>query len=307
MRYVFVKRVTVICALVATFLTLRCGHFAQKPVFGTIVSCEGTVEYFDAKHGRWTALKPAAPVHAEDSLRTLTGSSLEITFDDSSTLKLADSTTACIHDTADSQGHRSITVFNAGGEVMSELKGLREKGVLYAVKTPTALANSEGTHFLVFFAPVPCVTHVKVLDGRVRVFNPFLPPAPPVILLPGFYTTVALHVNPVAPVPLNYGQFKKMQRVLGPGRYALYTKHFGIKHTMKAGAPIVPFGARMAPGRPGPLMLKGKGALPGAKTRANLKGGPIRPGHVLTPAKHSKAGQRGAVKNGKGKKGGKKK
>lgn len=153
-----------------------------------------------------------------------------------------------IIDTVDSAGRRCIITYNTGGEIMAELKGLKEKGTQFIVRTPTAEADAEGTHFFVFFAPVPFITHVKVLHGRVRVCNPLLPLAPPVIIVPGFFTTVRMRIAPQPPVPLNYGQFKKMQRMLGPRRYDFYAKHFKVGHGMALTAPLVPVPMPPVPG-----------------------------------------------------------
>jgi hypothetical protein len=142
------------------------------------------------------------------------------------------------------------------------------------VWTPTAVARVEGTHFVVEFSPQPYVTHVRVLDGSVRVFNPFIPSAAPVLVSPGCYTTVAYNAAPVATAPMSYGQFKKLQPLVGPQYYHEYEVKFKVNpDEMTLDAPLVvvpvvsatvfvPLGPPLPVGPHGRLIVPGPFFLP---------------------------------------------
>lgn len=236
-----IKMYTRLTAIVLLFLIISgCGKKQSRQVFGEIVSCKGSVEVFKPEKSKWYPLSLSSDVFCGDSIRTLGNSELKVLFMEDNHITLAESTTVYVQESVDSSEKISITVFNAGGKILSELKSLKEKDIRYLVQTPTAHAYPEGTHFLVFFAPVPFVTNVKVLHGRVKVLNPFMPGVP-VVVVPGFHTVVKFKKKPLVPKPLNYGQFKKMHRILGPKAYKHYSVRFKIKpNRMMHSSPIVP-------------------------------------------------------------------
>jgi hypothetical protein len=229
------KRFTIcfLCALLA-----GCGGGKQH-VFGKLAQVTGTVKVFAAARGSWEPADNGTPVCSGDSLQTSGASGAAVAFGNN-TITLSENTRITISDTVDGEKKRLIAVLNTGGEVLSDDKDIEKHGARYEVWTPTAVAHAEGTQFTVAFSPQPYTTQVRVLDGRVRVFNPFLPSAPPVFVSPGCYTTVGYNAAPVAAVPMNYGQFKKMQRVLGPRYYHDYEVRFHINpEVMVLDAPIV--------------------------------------------------------------------
>jgi len=201
-------------------------------------------------------------VYFGDSVRTGPGARVEIAFDDSSSVALADTTTAHFSESSGDNDTREITVFNAGGEIMSDLRGLEGKGVSYVVKTPTAVVNPHGTQFVVYYDTDPMATDVRVLHGTVYVVNVELPEEEPVVLVDGYSTSVVVHAPPVVPVVMNYGQFKKMRRTIGPRRYKHFEDEFRVGVHVSVSAPlfvpVVPPGLMMRrhPGR-------GRGGPPG--------------------------------------------
>jgi hypothetical protein len=229
----------IMLCFVLSLLALVAGCGGRHRTFGKLAYVTGTARVFDAAKGTWADADNGADVRSGDSIRTSKESEAVVTIGNS-TIKLSENTCIAVSDTLDSQGKRLVAVLNTGGEVLSDVKDLERHGTRYEVWTPTAVAHAEGTHFTVVFSPQPYVTNVRVLDGRVRVFNPFLPSAPQVFVAPGCYTTVAYNAAPVAAAPMNYGQFKKMQRLLGPRYYHDYEKRFRIDpEIMVLDAPIV--------------------------------------------------------------------
>jgi hypothetical protein len=230
------KRNTIILGISLLACLAGCGRQGKNKVFGKLAYVTGTAQIFSK--GAWQQANNDSPILSGDSIRTSKESEAVITFGNSS-IKLSENTSIAINDTINDKNKRLIAVLNTSGEVLSDVKDA-EKSADYEVWTPTAAAHAEGTHFIVSFMPGPYVTHVRVLDGRVRVFNPFLPTAPPVLVPPGCYTTVSYNAAPVPVAAMNYGQFKKMQRILGPRYYDNYQREFRINpEQMEMDAPIV--------------------------------------------------------------------
>jgi hypothetical protein len=145
---------------------------------------------------------------------------------------------------------------------VSDVKDVERRGAQYEVWTPTAVAHAEGTYYSVGFSAQPYATTVRVLDGKVRVFNPLLPSAPQVLVAPGCFTRVAYNAGPIAAAPMNYGQFRKMQPMLGPEYYHDCEIRFRIRpEEMALDAPIVvvPIGVPLfLPPPPMPMGPRGR-------------------------------------------------
>ncbi len=284
-----------ILVLVFLILSTGCGKKQSRTSFGKVTAIKGAVEVYNSLKAKWNVLDQLTEVFFGDSIRTMGDAELEILFEDDNSIKLAESTTVYLQQASDSSGTKMITVSNATGKVLSELKSLKEKKVGYVVQTPTARAEPKGTHFLVTVVPVTYVTHVTVFHGDVYVYHS-VEPVEPVVVFPGYYTVVSFGVVPLVPVPMNYGQFKKMHRVLGPRVYGHYSARFKIKpHKMKHSAFIVP---HRGPGKfhmkgPGPGPFKAK-LRPGKGAVIKRKG---KPGKVkLGKARPLKANQKKVFK-----------
>ncbi len=229
--------ICVVIALVAFFA--GCSGSGKHRSFGKLAYTSGTARVFEAAKGSWMLADNGMTVFSGDSIETSKESEAVVTFGNSS-IKLSENTEIAISDTVDTQNKRLIAVLNLKGEILSDVKDIEKKGAQYEVWTPTAVAHAEGTHFIVTFSPQPYVTNVRVLDGRVRVFNPFVPSAPQVFVVPGCFTTVAYNAAPAAAAPMSYGQYKKMQPLLGPRYYHVYEARFKIDPVVMAlDAPIV--------------------------------------------------------------------
>ena len=215
--------------------TLTCGGSRH---FGTIHGIVGDVLVYSQAKSAWMPAKVNMRLRSGDSIRTEKESYVEICFGSSNKIKLGDSTRIYLSDTLGPDTKRYLTIFDMRGEVLSDVPDL--EGSIYEVRTPTSVTTVKGTHFLVFFAPVPFVTHVNVFKGSVKVWNPFVPPLPPVVVVPGFFTTIALLHAPIEPIMLNYGQMKKYERILGPSHFKYYNKHLRLAPVPFAPVPLFP-------------------------------------------------------------------
>jgi hypothetical protein len=233
------RRISAGCAIVL-ILIAGCGEKNGRKAFGKITETIGQAEMLAVGAAGWTGARCGETVRSGDSLRTKTESALTVEFD-GNTVRLGENTTVAVVDSMAGDTNRSIRIFDRCGEVVSDIKHLTKDRESYEVATPTAVSSIRGTHFVVFFAPAAWSTDVKVLDGRVWVVNP-LALAPPVIIMPGFFTTIAMRELPVAPAPMNYGQFKKLERSLGSRHYDHYMKQFKMKRNeTNMLMPLVPF------------------------------------------------------------------
>jgi hypothetical protein len=226
----------VICILVAMFF-INCG---SSDHYGKISGIVGDAFIYKHTGKDWSVPKAHMKLESGDSLKTDKDSYIEIHFGNRNRIRLGENTKICFTDTVGLHRHRNITIFNQCGEVLSDVPHLR-KSVCYEVRTPTSAVTVKGTHFLVEFDPIPHITHVNVFKGAVNVWNPFLPPmaiVAPIVVLPGFFTTIELNHPPIFPVKMNYGQFKKHERLFGPREFRYYNKHLGI-----APVPFAPFPA----------------------------------------------------------------
>jgi hypothetical protein len=268
---------------------------------GRVSEATGEVDRYNSKRQKWQRLKTDAAVSAGDSLRTGAASRLEITFRGDNTLRLDESSSARILTGVDSASQAWIEVYLGDGAVVSRIAKLGDSA-RYRVRTPTAEASVEGTVFSVRYSPRARLSHVQCLEGKVRVINPLIPPAPPLRVVPGFVTAVAFRAAPARPVHIPPGQWKRLPRILPHPLYARYSQKFkprGRQRRGPKGFEKIRNGRILAPSGPG----KGAPGLfadgpplkkPNAGRALKLPG--MHPGaHVHTPG----GGTPGGPKRGK--------
>jgi len=252
--------------MLTMFCANRGGH---QPFDGKIKSITGAVKIFKQKKPGWEELKVSSILDFGDTISTESESEVEVCFNGDNSIKIGESTkiaVAMVADSGDKEPH-TLEVYTAYGSVLSNIEKLTGRYKGYHVRTPTATAAIRGTFFFVFFHPVKRVTHVNVLKGRVFVRNPYIFAPVPVIVMPGFFTFIAMHNGPVMPKKLNYGQWKKMHRLLPPPLHNKYFKKFKIKQLQKHAGPGKMKKKALLPPGPKPLI-------------APLKPGGIKPGPV---------------------------
>jgi hypothetical protein len=250
---------------------------------GRVSEAAGKVERYASTRGKWRPLKADAAVSSGDSLRTGAGSRLEITFRGDNTFRLDESSSARIDAGADRARQTWIEVYLGDGAVVSHIANLGDSA-RYRVRTPTAEASVEGTVFLVRYSPRARLSRVHCLEGKVRVINPLIAPAPPLMVVPGFATAVAFRAAPDRPVHIPPGQWKRLKRMLPHPLYVRYSQKFkprGSKRhgpgglaKFRGGSVLTPSGPRKA----APGLFAGKSPLkkPGAGPAFNVPG--LQPG-----------------------------
>lgn len=216
--------------LIITFILAANTGCSNEQQFGSVIDITGTAQHLKKNSKEWKCLKVNSAIYRGDSIRTDSSSWLEVKFD-KSTIKLEEKSIIYIIDST-IDGQRAIIINNVSGGVLSSIHDLDTLTTSYKVITPTSVAQAKGTHYMVFYEPVPRITQINVFSGRVSVFNP-LHPIPPIFVLPGFFTTVNYSYAPFMPARLNHGQLKKMKRILGPSNFNHYNKAFIISPSHK--------------------------------------------------------------------------
>jgi len=257
------------------------------PLSGTISFRSGTVHVFKGTDGKWTDLKIFEKIHFGDSLKTMGESQVEITFGMGNTIRIAENSKIRITPFRDSTGSEGMEVYNFFGEVLSNIKKVSAKREHYLVRTQTAVAAVRGTYFSVSFVAISKTSQISVIGGTVWVHNPRAGKGH-VALQPGHFTLVGFGKIPGTPKKLNYGQLKKIGRLMPPGSVNKYSGKLKIKPGKG-----FKFKTRGGKGKPGKFGKKGK-------FRKSFKGVGKKFKNVF---KKKPKGGKGKKKKGKGKKG----
>jgi len=249
-------------ALVAGALCVLvgCGDSRPRQFNGNVKTCTGSAEIWTRARHEWTDARPGMPVEFGDSLRTSEESLIEVVFGAGNTLRLGERSKIGINE-SDSSGRKSIEISQSFGSVLSHIEKLSGTHPTYSVRTPTAVASIRGTYFCVLFDRDDRVSRVNVLRGSVAVVNPFMPVAP-VLVEPGFFTSVTPGAMPLAPIHMNYVHWKRMGPVLPPSVFVGYgrrlhvvdfddhdARSFSKQMSKRQGFVITPFGIFPGPVR----------------------------------------------------------
>lgn len=221
--------------LLFSSLLLFCNTSKQQKVAfdGKVNSVKGHVTIRKQTSSKWLKLNTSSRIEYGDNIATDSGSLVEIGFGDSNTITVGESSQAVVTAVTDSNGNSTIEIYNAFGTVLSNIHPKAGENSRYRVCTPSAIAEIEGTYFWVSFRRKSRTTHVNVLSGNVRVRNPRLKKRGFVDINPGHFTFITWDEHPTLPKRLNYGQWKRMGRVMPPGQYKKYTHKFKIKKPHK--------------------------------------------------------------------------
>jgi hypothetical protein len=233
-----IKKVNIyLFVLFSISLLLSCGKGKKSEFGGRTDSVNGNVEIYKVNSSKWEKLNTSSKIEFGDSIKTDTLSEVQVRFAESNTIKIGENSKVVVTVVKDSNESNTIEVYNAFGTVLSNIPELTDAYPQYRVRTPTAVADVKGTFFWVAFRRRTRTTHINVLSGRVRVFNPRFRKRAPVIIMPGFFSFIVWGSPPCHPKKLNYGQWKKMHRIMPPGHYKKYSHKFKIKkpHRLKPG------------------------------------------------------------------------
>jgi hypothetical protein len=176
----------------------------------------------------WRPLEFGQTVSLGDSIRTDSGSQVEITFYEENSFRLDENTEVRIKPDVDSSGTAMVTLFNGNGTILSTIKKFPGGNSRYCVATPTSMTRIKGTVFSVTFASGQRTSHIDCFEGAVWVNNPGYGSASPFIVMPGFFSTVVFGCAPIAPAHIPPGQWKKMHHIMPYPMFTLYTTRFGV-------------------------------------------------------------------------------
>jgi hypothetical protein len=207
-----------------SLLTLSCSkkQTAAPSPFGKVRAVTGKAQVWHAGSGVWDSIRPNSSMAFGDSVKTGLESSVEIVFNDSNTVQVDEDSKIMIGEAQDSNSTlRTVVVSNIFGTVLSNIENL--SGGAYRVETPTAVASIRGTFFAVTFELSTQNSDVQVFAGNVWVRNPQAGPDV-VIIEPGNAIVVQLGKIPGTPARINFGQWKKMQRIMHREKYDKFNK-----------------------------------------------------------------------------------
>jgi hypothetical protein len=196
----------------------------QTPVFGSLTLTVGEVTTYDAQKKAWRPARLSQQVCDGDSLRTAAESRAEITWGDSSSVTVGESTTVVCAAAADSAGSTRRGLANLGGTVLAtitKLAGTREN---FEVRTPTAVAAVRGTCFSVVVNLELGRTDVDVLDGAVMVYDRGRTVHEEVAA--GSFTVVFHNARPSRPAGMTGPRFQHLGKFLKPHHREHYFKKF---------------------------------------------------------------------------------
>ena len=189
-----------------TFVCVVPQVWAQT-VAGSISTINGT-----ATITRSGATIPAAygtKVNVGDKIVTAAASNVTVTLTDGSQIEVTDSSDLTIDEnTLNPDGTRASTKLSlVNGLVRSLVKSTPGTPPNYEVHTPNAVASARGTGYDVDhetgahdeqFKGCTEFSHVSVYQGKVEVYNPTNPSAPPVEVNEGQKVTVPCGLAPIA-------------------------------------------------------------------------------------------------------------
>lgn len=196
----------------AVLATAATAQAAEGPAIGMASIVQGAVQVKHADAKDWSPLKPGAPVHQGDRVKTTTGSA-RLTFQDKSMISVAPK--------SELELNEFVYKPNAGRQSMFKLWGGRIKASIskflsdkndVRVSTPTAVAGVRGTEFLVSVEdqngnpgepgdkPEDLTTNVVVFEGSVGVKNALKEVAQEIALAAGQGSGVGFKQPPAAPI-----------------------------------------------------------------------------------------------------------
>ena len=137
------------------------------PTSGTVSFVKGTAEIQRRGQALWEPLRLKDPVEEGSSVRTESGSALEVTFEDGSSLFLRSETTVGMTKVRKRGAvHFIEDLFLQGGRIINSIKRATGREPRYRIRTPSAIAAARGTEFRVSHDK-KASTRVEVLKGRV--------------------------------------------------------------------------------------------------------------------------------------------
>ncbi len=168
------------------------------PTSGSVSFMKGTAEIQRPGQAAWEPLNLKDPVEEGSSVRTGSGSALEVSFGDGSTLLLRSETTVGMTRVRQRGVMDFIgDLFLRGGTVINSIKRATGNEPRYKIRTPSTVAAARGTEFRVAHDK-KSTSRVEVLEGTVSAGGS----GRTVVLARGEGTVVMSGADPKAPVRL---------------------------------------------------------------------------------------------------------
>lgn len=165
----------------------------------TVGSSAGPVEIL-REGGRWAPLSTVHDLKTRDLIRTGTGGSARVVFDDGSSAVLASASLLRLDEMGKKDGRPRVLLRLLGGQVRATVNPGNGR---FEVETPTAVVSVHGTEFIVTYNTDTAESEVVCVHGSVEVLGVLGVLGKPVVLEPGMGTVVRKGAFPAAPAPVS--------------------------------------------------------------------------------------------------------
>lgn len=189
----FVRRIIILATIAGAVFAASAQ--AQQASVG---SSTGPVEILRGG-GRWEPLSTVHDLKAGDLIRSGTGGSARVLFDDGSVAVLASASLLRLDEMGKKDGRPRVLLRLLGGQVRASV--VRGSG-RFEVETPTAVVTVHGTEFIVTYNTDTAESEVVCVQGSVEVLGVLGVLGKPVILETGMGTVVRKGAFPAPPSPV---------------------------------------------------------------------------------------------------------
>jgi ferric-dicitrate binding protein FerR (iron transport regulator) len=207
MRYV---RRFVTLALIASALALPSAVRAQQ---ASVASAMGPVDLLRGDGADWAPLAGVKDLRSQDLIRTGTGGTARIQFDDGSLAVLASAGLLRVDEAGKREGRARVLLRLLGGQLRVTATRVYPAEGRFEVETPTAVVSVRGTEFIVTYDTETADTEVVCVSGSVEVLGVLGVLGRPVVVGAGMGTTVRKGTFPAAPAPVSPEKLAEMRQL----------------------------------------------------------------------------------------------
>lgn len=201
---------TLILAAVASALSVSAAA-AQRV---SVASSSGPVDLLRGDGGKWAPLGKVEDLQQRDLIRTGSGGTTRLSFDDGSVVVLSSSSLLRLDEMGKKDGRPRVLLRLLGGQVRATVSKAYGTGEgRFEIETPTAVASVRGTEFIVTYDTVSADSEVICIEGSVEVLGVLGVLGRPVVLEPGMGTTVRKGAFPAAPAPVPADKIGAMRKL----------------------------------------------------------------------------------------------
>jgi hypothetical protein len=190
----FVRHIVILTAIAGALVTPVAE--AQQ---ASVTSSSGPAEILRGDEARWAPLDQVRELRAHDLIRTGTGGTARLTFDDGSLVVLSSASLLRLDEAGKREGRARVLLRLLGGQVRVIASKTYPAEGRFEVETPTAVVSVRGTEFIVTYNTDSAETDVVCVAGTVEVLGVLGVLGRPVVLEQGMGTTVRKGAFPAAP------------------------------------------------------------------------------------------------------------